>query len=70
MQDLTPKTESGPKTMSELTAIRIGEPRGFELESAGAVYRYRKRQFGLGIHDERQRQIPTVVDEFLWSLGD
>ena len=49
--------------------IEAGEPRGFELESADAIYRYEKEAFGHGIHEERKRLIPSVIYEFLCSLG-
>ena len=73
--DLTP--EAGPE--AELVSRSMGpgkcdahhaNPGGFELESAGAVYRYRDWRFGCGIHEERKRLIPSVIDVFLWSLGD
>ena len=49
--------------------IKAGEPRGFELERAGTVYRYRKRQFDDGIHGEQEKMIPSAVDRFLWGQG-
>jgi hypothetical protein len=56
------ETESG--------RILAREPRGFELESADAIYRYVKGRFDRGIREEQESLIPSVVDGCLWSLRD
>ncbi len=50
--------------------IKAGEPRGFELESADAVYRCRNGKNEDKLRENSQRLTPPMVREFLWSLGD
>jgi len=44
--------------------------RGFEPESADAIYQYANGRFDYGIREERKRRIPSALDGFFWSLGD
>lgn len=45
------------------------DSRGFEPESADAIYRYANGRFDYGIREERERRIPSAVDGFLWRPG-
>ena len=54
--------------MSKQTAACAGDPKGFELESADAIYRYENGRFDRDNRKQRESKMPSVIDEFLWSL--
>ena len=56
--------------MSKLAAIRAGDPRRIELESADAIYQYEKGRSDRLIPEDRDILMSSVVDGFLWSSGN
>ncbi|MFC2095636.1 hypothetical protein ACFLSW_04280 [Candidatus Bipolaricaulota bacterium] len=50
--------------------IRAGDPKGLELENADTIYRYENGRFDREDRGQTESKMPSVIDEFLWSLGD
>ena len=54
----------------EIAGYLNSGPKGLELESADGIYRYAGRRFAHEPREERGSLIPSVICEFLWSLGN